>query len=148
MLIMQFVPVANVAGLFGQVSLSENSAKFVPLNAIGLVAAKASAAFPVLVTVTEIAALFIPLGCDPKFTVVFDSIAIGPLEPVPVNGTTGRLLALSLIVRLALKFPVAVGVNETAIEQFAPPAMEAQLLGTAENMVGFVPPSAMLEVNV
>jgi hypothetical protein len=130
------------------VSVSENSAKFVPLSASGFVAANASAVLPVLVSVTGIAALFMPLGCDPKFMEVADSVATGPLAPVPVKDTTGKMLALSLTVRLALKLPVVVGVKVTAIVQFAPAVMEAQLLGTAENRLGFVPPKIILEVNV
>ena len=143
---LQFAPTANVAGFFGQLSVSENSAKFVPLNARGLLAANRSAALPVLVSVTAIAALFTPVGSDPKLIEVAERVATAPFAPVPVKATAGRVLALSLTVRLALKLPVVVGLNVIAIVQFPPAAMDEQLLGTAENSVGFVPPTIMLEV--
>ena len=57
------------------------------------------------------------------------------MEPVPVNDTVrGEPLALSVMVRLPVRIPPAVGVNVTEMAQFAPAAtLEPQVLAWAKS---------------
>ena len=109
-----------------------------------------SAALPVLERVTICAALVVPVACAAKVRLVVESIATGPVPvpPVPVSITVCVVgLAVSVKVRLALRAPVAAGLNVTLMVQLLPPVRVAgsvpQVLVCAKS-VAFVPPSAML----
>jgi len=78
------------------------------------------AAAPLLVTVTDCAALVVPTVCEVKvFVVAFSEIVgCGTAVPVPFRVTVdGDPVALWVMVRVALRAPVAVGVNASLIVQ-------------------------------
>jgi hypothetical protein len=69
--------------------------------------------------------------------------------PIPVSATAcGLPEALSVIVTLAARLPVAVGLKVTLIEQFAPAVTLAPQVFVAEKSPLFVPVMAMVSVNV
>ena len=78
---------------------------------------------PVLVRVTLWGMVVAPTVWLPKLSAVGLKLAAGPVTPLPERGTPcGEPGALSTNCRLALRVPVAEGVNVTEIEQFAPGA--------------------------
>jgi hypothetical protein len=81
---------------------------------------------------------------EPGFTLL---MAIVGWTPVPARLTVcGLFAALSAIVRLAVRLPVAVGVKVTLIVQLAPVAtLDPQLLACAKSP-GFVPATAIEEI--
>jgi hypothetical protein len=102
-----------------------------------------------LESVTPWDGLMVPTSWLPKVTDDGERLA-GGVVPVPVSPTDcGLLKALSVNTRLAVRVPVAVGVNVTLMAQFAPAArvegMRGQLLVWPKSP-GFVPPRAMLEM--
>lgn len=92
-----------------------------------------------------------PTSWLPKLSVVVESEATGEsAAPVPVSETLcGLPEASSVILTEAVRAPVAVGVNETAMAQFAPTAKVDGLAGqvfVCEKSPLFVPVIAMLEI--
>jgi len=83
----------------------------------------ARAAVPLLVNVTVCGALVVPTACDPNESEVGEKLAeaVGA-SPVPVRWTSCEVLlvALSVIVKVPVRVPAAVGVQVTLIVQLAP----------------------------
>ncbi len=84
----------------------------------------ASAAVPVLLTVTACAVLVVPVVWDAKVRLVGESVTAGAgvpeLAPVPLRPTVcGDPVALSVIVNVPPRVPVPVGENVTEIEHCA-----------------------------
>ena len=77
-----------------------------------------SVEFPGLVTVIDSAVLLVLTTWFPKLQEVGEKLICGVPVPVPVNETLcGDPAALSEIERLALRLPIAEGVNVTEIVQ-------------------------------
>lgn len=79
---------------------------------------KVSAALPLLLTVTDWLALVVPSTCEAKVSVaaLSEICGVGAAVPEPLSVTAdGEPLALCVIVRLALRAPVADGVNASLI---------------------------------
>ena len=89
------------------------------------------AAVPVLVSVTVCAALVVPTFWFPKLTLVGLRLTLGAgVTPVPLSAALcGLFVALSVKVRLALRLPLALGVNVTLIVHEAFAARVLGLLG-------------------
>jgi hypothetical protein len=95
-------------------------------EAVATIEVRVRVAVPVLVTVTICAALVEFTICEPKLSVLAESVTAGALSPVPPKVIVcGLLAALSAMVTLPYRFPAAVGVNVTLIVQFAPAASVA-----------------------
>src|SRR5947209_4085026 len=110
-LIVQVAPAAMVAGDTGQVEVWAKSPALVPLRAMVVMA---SAALPVLVTVTFCAALVVPTAwlAKPSVAGERDTPGTGVVVPVPDSGTPcGLPAASSVMVTAALRTPAAVGVK-------------------------------------
>jgi hypothetical protein len=76
-----------------------------------------------LVTVTVFAALVAVTATLPNTSVA--GVTVTGTTPLPASDTVcGLLFALSVIVRVPVRLPVAVGVNVTLTVQFAPAATE------------------------
>ena len=104
--------------------------------------------FVPLLRVVDWAALVDPTAVAGKPIAVGDTVTL-PLEvlpPVPDNVTfCGLLLAESVIVSVAERVPVAVGLNSRDTPQLAEaPRLEPQALAEMTKSPGFVPVSAML----
>lgn len=141
-LIVQLAPAATLAP---QVLVCEKSPLFVPVMMIPE-PLKVRVAFPVLDNVTFCAALVVPTGWLVKVTLDEDSPTTGAI-PVPDNETLcGLPLALSVMLTLAVRLPVAVGLKMTLMEQFAPAATLAPQVLVCEKSPLFVPVMAMLEM--
>ena len=127
-LIVQLAPAASVLGLMGQVLVCAKSPAFVPATVMLVIV---RAAVPLFVSVTDLAALVVPTFWAPKLRLVGFSVTAGAeTVPVPESATLcGLPVALSLIVTLALRLPVAEGENVTLIAQFAPAASVFGLSG-------------------
>ncbi len=68
-----------------------------------------------------------------------------PMMPVPVRLTVwGLSLALSVIVRVPVRVPVAAGENVTLMPQFAPAATELPQVFVSAKSPAFVPVIAMI----
>ena len=77
---------------------------------------------PTLVSVTVCAEVVVPMATVPKLRLVGESFAV---VPVPLSGTRcGLLAALSVMLRAAVRVPVAVGLKVTLILHLAPAANE------------------------
>jgi hypothetical protein len=109
--------------------------------------ATASAHSPGLLSVTGIEALGVPtIICDAKVRLVVEREAVGT-APVPLKLTVcGLLLALSVMVRVALRAPAAAGVKLTVIGQVPPAATLAPQVFVWPKSPMFVPVIAMLEM--
>src|SRR5437899_2408587 len=85
-----------------------------------------SAALPVLLSVTDCAALVVFSSWLPKLKFVADKLTMGAgAAPVPVRLMVCGLPAmLSVIVTAPVRMPVAVGVNVTLMVQLAPAATD------------------------
>src|SRR5438094_3550547 len=99
---------------------------FVPATAMLVML---SAAVPVLDSVTTLAALVVPTVCLPNASEVGERLATGvdvPDEtPLPVRLIFwGLPVALSVMVTLPVRVPVAVGLKVTLIAQLEPGASE------------------------
>jgi hypothetical protein len=141
-LIVQFAPAARLAP---QVFVCEKSPLFVPLMAMPE-PLKVSVAFPVFVNVTFCEALVVPTGWPVNVRLAEDKPTTGAI-PVPDNKTLcGLPPALSVMVMLAARLPVAVGLKVTLMEQFAPAATLAPHVFVCEKSPLFVPVMAMLEI--
>jgi len=76
-----------------------------------------SAVVLILVSVTVLAGLVTPVATSAKLRLAGANLAV---VPTPVSGTScGLPLALSVTLRLALRAPVAVGLNVTVKVQLA-----------------------------
>ena len=99
-------------------------------NGAAAATAIATEALPELVTVTVWAALVVPIVCLPKFRLVGDTLTDAEpppelLTPLPVRlRIWGLFGALSEMLTVPVRVPVAVGVKMTVIEQLLPAASE------------------------
>src|SRR5271157_1291853 len=109
--------------------------------------ATASAHPPGLLSVTGMEALGVPtIICDAKVRLVVEREAVGT-APVPLKLTVcGLLLALSVMVRVALREPAAAGVKLTVIVQFPPELTLAPQVFVWEKSPMFVPVMVMPEM--
>ncbi len=140
-LMLQLPLTPRVEGLSGQLLVWAKSPLLVPVIATPLMV---KGAVPELVSVTVCGALVVPTDTLPKFRLVVDRLTRGAV-PVPVRLTVwGLPLALSLIDRVALRVPAAVGVKVTLMAQFAPAATLDPQVFVCEKSPGLVPPIAML----
>jgi hypothetical protein len=88
-----------------------------------------SGAAPVFCSVDVWEALVVPTGCGAKVRLEGVRVTAGAV-PVPPNATVcGLPAALSVTETFAVRLPVAVGLNVTEIEQFAPAASVEGLSG-------------------
>jgi hypothetical protein len=124
----QLPPAASVLGLIGQVFVWPKSAAFVPPSPIAVIV---SAALPEFVRVTVWAAPLVPTARDPKPRLVGENDTAGAaVTPVPVSvNRCGLPLALSVTATLAVRAPVAVGLNVTVIVHAAFAARVLGLIG-------------------
>ena len=106
-----------------------------------------SAELPEFVSVTAWAALVVLTTWFPNESEAGERLT-GELVPVPVTlAVCGLSLALSVTVRVALRVPVAVGLNVRLIVQLDPAAtLEPQLLVCAKSPL-LVPVMAMLVID-
>jgi hypothetical protein len=104
-----------------------------PLTLIPL---SVTAVVPVLLTVTDIPALVVPVGCCGNERLLGETATVAPAAvPVPVSATTwGLLSAESVKVREPVAAPAVTGVNVTPTVHVAPAAtLDPQvLLATAK----------------
>ncbi len=113
--VMLMVQLAPAATLLPQVLVWPKS----PLAAMLLML---STPFPVLLRVTLCAALVAPVSCAANGSVAVERLTTGPVA-VPASATVcGLPLALSVMVRVPVRAPSAVGLNVTVIVQLAPAA--------------------------
>ena len=83
---------------------------------------------PVLLSVTDCAALVVPTTAVAKVSELGDTDATG-MAPVPLSDTTcGLPVALSETVSWPVRVPVAIGVKVTWIEQLPPAATDVPQL--------------------
>jgi hypothetical protein len=102
------------------------------------------AEFPVLPTVTVWATLVVPLGVVLKVRLAGVTVAMGPL-PMPVTVTVcGLVVALSVMVKVAVRVPGAVGVNVTLIVQAPPAATELPQEFVPAKSLGLAPVKAIV----
>ena len=83
-----------------------------------------------------------PTFCDANVKLVGARVTAGalPLAPVPVRGTVcGLPVALSVMLMLAVRVPVADGVNVMPIVHFALTAMGEAQLSDSVKSAAFVP---------
>jgi len=114
----QFAPLAIE---LPQLLVSLKSAEFTPVNAIPF---RLRAALPAFKSVTVCAGLEVPTSWELKFRLTGERVTNGP--PLAVSQTPERLISCGLLGLLSVRVtapvlvPVAVGVNVTLTEQFAP----------------------------
>src|SRR5205823_4235683 len=124
----QLAPAAKVAGLVGQAFAPVLVAAKSPEAAKELIV---KAAVPVLVNVTVIGALVVASSWLPKSRLVGANPTAGAV-PFPLSGTVcGLPPALSATDSVPVRALEAVGVKVTLIEQLAPAAKVAGLVGQA-----------------
>src|SRR5213082_2516064 len=127
-LIEQLAPAAKVAGLVGQAFAPVLVAAKSPEAAKELIV---KAAVPVLVNVTVIGALVVASSWLPKSRLMGVNPTAGAV-PFPLSGNVcGLPPALSATDSVPLRAPEAVGVKVTLMEQLAPAAKVAGLVGQA-----------------
>jgi hypothetical protein len=150
--IVQEAPAASVLGLSGQVVVR---AKSVGLEPVIDMLVMVSGPLPVFLRVDDCAALVVAIACVPKVRLPGVSETAGPgggdVElPVPLSAAVcGLPDASSVILRLALRLPVADGENVTDTEQEAPAGTVLGLVGhvvVQPKSPGFVPDTAMPEI--
>src|SRR6202035_3196470 len=109
-LTLQLAPTAIVFGLSGQVVPGVKSAGLVPPTVTLLIV---SGALPLLVTVTDCDPLLVPTAWLPKARLLALRLTPGTAAaPVPFSATAcGLPAALSVIDKVAVRLPVAVGVK-------------------------------------
>jgi len=102
-------------------------------------------AVPLFVKVTLCAALVVPGTCVKVNDV---GLIVSPgAEAAPLRATVcGDPLALSVIVIVAVKFPLDAGVNAIENEHEAPAATVAPQLFVSAKLAAFPPPSTMLVI--
>jgi hypothetical protein len=131
-------PIAQLepaATLFTQVFKVPKSAAFVVTALI------VSVAVPVLVTVTVFGRPEVPTYCAGKAMLDGVTEADGA-TPAPVSATVcglGGLVALSVILNVPVRVPVAVGEKVTFMVQLAPAAKLPMQLSVSANSEAFVP---------
>ena len=114
--IVQFTPIAR---LVPQVLANTNEEAFVPATVMLVMA---TAAVPVLVTVTDCEKLDEPTSTEPNERLVADRVT-GGTTPVPLNAIAcGEVLALSVMVMDAVNAPPAAGAKCPWIVQLVPAA--------------------------
>jgi hypothetical protein len=135
------VQLAFAATLEPQLLLCAKSAASAPVSAMLEMLREA---LPVLLRVTDFAALVEPTVSLPKLRLVAERLA-ADAAPVPVRLTPwGLPVALSATLRVAVNVPPAAGVKVRLIVQAAPAAtVDPQLLVCAKS-VALVPDSEML----
>jgi hypothetical protein len=105
---------------------------------------KVSLAVPVLLIVTVNGTLVVPITWLPKFRLVGERLTVN-VAPVPVRlMVCGLPAALSVIVTLAVRLPLAVGVKVTLMVQLAPVARELPHVFVCTKSPLLVPVIAML----
>jgi hypothetical protein len=98
---------------------------------------------PLFFTVTVWLALVVFSFCVPKLRLVGARLTTGAV-PVPVSATVcGDPAALSVISKLAVLLPTAVGLNVTTAVRLAPTAMLDPQLFTKLKSPAFVPPTVI-----
>jgi hypothetical protein len=128
-LIAQFAFAASVAGLTGHVFVCAKSPALAPVMLTPVIV---SAAVPLFVNVTACMPLVLPTFCEANVSDTGASVTAGVFAaaPVPARPTAcGLPVALSAMLTLAARAPVAVGLNVTLIAQFAFAASVAGLTG-------------------
>src|SRR5437868_4651428 len=128
-LMVQLDPAVSVLGLIGQVLVWAKSPGLVPARLMLLMV---RSAVPLFLSVTVCAALVVPVFWFPKLRLVGLKLTpgAGALIPLPLRATVwGLPLALSVMLTLALRVPIAVGVKVTLMVQEAPAARVLELLG-------------------
>jgi hypothetical protein len=109
------------------------------------IAVKLRLELPVLVTVIVCAGLLVPTGSEGKVGGA-DKLTAAPV-PVPVRLTLcGLVKALSVIVKVALRAPIALGVKVTLIAQVVPAAKLEPQVFVSWKSPEFVPVTPMLEM--
>ena len=123
------VQLEPAARLVPHVVVREKSPALAPASEIEAIV---RTALPVLLTVTELAALVVPTRRLANVIAVGESVTVGA-TPVPVRATVcGLPAALSFTVTVAGRAPAAIGPNVTEIVQLAPAASVAGLSGQVE----------------
>ena len=106
-----------------------------------------SVAVPLFITVTVCAALIMFTGSFPKLTLEPDSVTAGAV-PVPVRATVCVLLdaplSLSVMVSMAVRVPVAVGVKITSMRHEPPAATDVPQVFVSAKFPALVPLSVMV----
>src|SRR5437588_244022 len=140
-LMVQVPLAAKVEGLRGQLLVCPKSPGLVPVKPMLVMVSAVAVGFE---SVTAWAALVVLTLWFPK-SGTGEGERPGRPTPVPVTlAVCGLLLALSATVNVALRAPVAVGVNVTSIEQLAPAARLAPQLFVCAKSPLLVPVKAML----
>jgi hypothetical protein len=120
------------------------AAVFAPVRVIPEIV---SAALPVLLSVADCAALFVPATIEPKSSFAGVSVAAGAVAaaPSPLRVLDcGEPFALSATLRIACDVPVEVGEKVTAMVQEAPAATELpQVFEAMANSAALAPPREM-----
>src|SRR3954469_5483839 len=110
---------ASVTGATGQLLVCAKSGAFAPVMPMLVIV---SGAVPELRNVELCEPLVVPTSCDPYVRLVGESVTAGAW-PEPLSAMLcGPLEASPVIATLALRVPLAPGVNVTLIEQLAPAA--------------------------
>ena len=117
----QLAPAANVLGLMGQLEAAEKSTRLLAIFVID------SDADWLLVRVTVCGGLAVPIVSVPNVSVA--GVATAASTPFPVRLTVGFTLALSEMVRIAVRAPTTEGVKKTDTLQLAPAAKVLGLIG-------------------
>ncbi len=139
-LIEQLAPAANEAP---QVVVSLKSPEFVPVMEIPLIV---RVSVPVFVSVTVCAAVEVPRAVAANVSVEGERDTVGAV-PVPDRDMVcGEEAALSLTLSVAVRAPLAVGLNATLIEQFAPAAKLAPQVLFSVKSDALAPPTVTLEI--
>ena len=127
-LMLQEAPAVSVLGLMGQVLVWAKSPALVPPR---LIVEIVRSALPLLVRVTVCAALVVPTFWLPKLRLLGLRLTAGAgVTPVPLSVTDcGLSPALSLMLTLALRAPVTLGVKVTLIVQLLPAGNVLGLMG-------------------
>jgi len=139
-LMLQLAPGLTV---LGQLLVWEKSLRLVPVSTM-LVMVRG--AVPALLSFTVFCALVVPTFCVPNESDAGEKLAAGAV-PVPVRLTAcGLPLALSAIVRVPLRAPLALGANVTLIAQLAPAPSDVPQLLVCAKSPAFVPLITMLPI--
>ena len=117
----QLAPAASVAGLRGQVEVTEKSLRLVAMVVID------SGVGRLFVSVAVCGGLEVPTVWVLK--VRLEGLTTAARTPVPVRLTVGLEFALSVIVRVPFRAPVASGAKTTETLQLAPAASVLGLTG-------------------
>ena len=109
-----------------------------------------SVALPVFVSVKLCGLLLVPTACEANAKDAGETLAAGPPEPVPVRLTVCVAgLALSVMVRVPVLVPLAVGPNVTLMLQEVPAAtLEPQVLVWEKSPLTLTPAIASVALPV